>query len=352
MVDAHAHPIEWSSEWMIKTLEVYHKAGVDKVIFFDGDDTLKAHKLRPNEIVPSFYVRHMNRASTIKDVESALKGGFMWIGEALLRHWGETNTPADDPVALQIYDLCAEFQVPITVHQDSGEYKAAYVELERALDHSPNCVFVFHGWWLGQGHLSTSGLERLILQHPNLYVELAGELELSAPPWTEQTFVGKTSRDPFAYSDGRIREEWRNLFERHPDRFINGFDFFTESAYKFESIKMRVDYWRDLLGQLDQEAAEKIACKNVDDILTHRVNLTTKTATVATISASRTTTTVTQTTQMSTTPQTTTMPEAETRTAKSTQLASDLFTIEVMAIILVALVIIAAGVFYFRRRGK
>jgi hypothetical protein len=294
----------------------------------------------------------MNRTSTIKDVESALKRGFLWIGEALLRHWGETSTPADDPVALQIYDLCAKFQVPITVHQDSGEYRAAYTELERALDHSPNCVFVFHGWWLGQGHLTTRSLEGLILRHPNLYVELAGELELSAPPWTEQTFLGKTSRDPFSYSDGRIRDEWRSLFENHPDRFINGFDFFTQSAYKFESIKMRADYWRNLLGQLNQKAAEEIAYKNVEDILAHVVNLRTRTMTVGTTLSTHTTAVATQTTRMSTSPQTTATSEAEIMIATSTQVASGVFAIEVMVIIVGALVIVAAGVFYLRRRRK
>jgi hypothetical protein len=184
-------------------------------------------------------------------------------------------------------------------------------------------------------------------------VELAGQLELSAPPWTEQTFLGKTSRDPFAYSDGRIKEVWRNLFEKHPDRFINGFDLFTESAYKFESIKMRVDYWRNLLGQVNQEAAERIAYRNVEDILAHRVNLMTRTATVATASASHTTTAVTQTTGVSAAlTQTTTTPETETKTATSTQLVSGVFTIEVAAIIGVVLVVVATGVFYLRRRGK
>jgi hypothetical protein len=214
----------------------------------------------------------MNRTSTVKDVESAINRGFMWIGEALLRHWGETNTPADDPVALQIYDLCAKHRVPITIHQDSAGYSGAYEEMERALEHAPDCVFIFHGWWMGGGHLSLRELERLILTHPNLYVELAGELEWSpGPPWNEQDFLGGTDRDLFANTDGTIREGWRQLFEKYPSRFINGFDFFTPSAYKLENLKLHVDYWRRLLGQIDQDAAEKIAYRNVEDLLQHRI---------------------------------------------------------------------------------
>ena len=272
MIDAHAHPIQWSRDWMVETLQLYHQVGVDKVIFFDGNEALEAHRLKPNEIIPSLYVRYMNRTSTVKDLEAALRQGFMWVGEALLRHWGETNTPADDPVALQIYDLCAKYRVPITIHQDSKDYRGAYEELERALDRSPNCIFIFHGWWLGPGHLSMKNLERLIARHPNLYVELAGELEASpGPPWTEQTFVGGTARDLFAYPDGRIKEEWRNIFEKYPDRFINGFDLWTQSAYTLENLKIRVEYWRNLLGQISQDAAEKLAFRNVESLLHHRV---------------------------------------------------------------------------------
>jgi hypothetical protein len=353
MTDAHAHPIQWSTEWMIKTVQVYHKASVDKVIFFDGDESMRAHRLRPNEIIPSFYVMYMNRTSTIKDVEIALKQGFAWIGEALLRHWGVTSTPADDPVALQIFDLCAKYQVPITVHQDSADYRGAYKELEKALDHSPSCIFVFHGWWMGTGHLTMEELERLILVHPNLYVELAGELEYqSSASSNEQVFLGGTYRDQFAYPDGRIREEWHNIFEKYSDRFINGFDLFTESAYRLDSIEIRVNYWRNLLGQIRPDAAEMIAYRNVEDILAHRVNLTTRTVSAVTTSIVVTTTAVTQTTSMSTAPQTTTIPETEIRTTMSTQLISGVFTIEVMTIIVAALVVMAAGVFYLRRHRK
>jgi hypothetical protein len=287
MTDAHAHPVERSVEWMLKTVDTYRKAGVEKAIFMDGSAVLQASRLRPSEIIPSIDEGYANRTGTVKHLETSIKQGFKWVGEVALRHWGQGwRIPADDPVAVQIYRLCAKYQIPITIHQDSAEYGGAYEELDRALDLSPDTVFVFHGWWLGGEHLTIWRLEKLIVDHPNLFVELAGELEASpGPPWTEQTFLGGTNRDPFAYPDGRIREEWFSLFEKYPDRFINGFDLFTESAYKFESIKTRVDYWRNLLGQLNQGAAEKIAYKNVEDILAHRVNLTTRAATVAATSA-------------------------------------------------------------------
>ena len=353
MIDAHAFPVLWSVDWILNALDTYREAGVDRVIIMDGDAGLQASRLRSNEIIPSTDEGYPNRTSTVKYLDEALRRGFKWMGEYALRHWGQGwRIPADDPVALQIYDLCGKYGVPITIHQDSAEYPGAYVELERALKHSPNCVFVFHGWWFGKGHLTMTDLETLTLRHPNLYVELAGQLEAEGDNWTSEKFLGGTTQDLFAYPNGTIREEWREIFEKYPDRFINGFDLWTQPAYELESIKMRVDYWRNLLGQLNQEAAQDIAYKNVEDILAHRVNLATRTATVATTSASHATTAVAQTARMSTAPQTTTISETEIRTAASTQPPSGAFTVEVIAIIVVALVIVATGVFYLRRRGK
>lgn len=269
MIDAHAHAMQWTTEWqnswgrswMIETMNVYRKAGVDKVIFFDGFGALMAHTSKPDEIIPSLYILYMNRTRTLVDVKTALEWGFPWVGEALLRHHGVTNTSAEDPVALQIYDLCAKYQAPITIHQDPAQSKGAYEELERALERCPGCIFIMHGWWLGWQQI-----EGIIIRHPNLYVELAGELE------TERNeFLGNTARDQFAYPDGSIREGWRTIFQRYPDRVINGFDLFTDSAYTFENLKMRVDYFRNLFGQINQSAAERICYKNVEDLLAKRI---------------------------------------------------------------------------------
>jgi len=280
MTDAHAHAFG-TSRWIVDAFESYHRAGVDKVIFFGGDSALEAHRSRPDWIVPSFgIVRYMNRTGSLEDVERALKSGFPWIGEATLRHClsgpgAFTNTPADDPIALQIYDLCAKYQAPITIHQDdssSSEYIGAYEELERAFAHSPNCIFVFHGWWPGEGHLSFKKMEEIIINYPNVYIELAGRLETSGSSGSER-FLGETSQDTLAYPDGKIRGDWRRLFEKYPERFINGFDLNSPPVFTFEEIKIRVDYFRKLFGQIDQAAAEMINYKNVEDLLARRVCL-------------------------------------------------------------------------------
>ena len=281
ITDAHAHAsmsgARATSRWMVDTLKSYHRAGVDKVIFMGEDGALEAHKLRPTEIIPSLYVSYMNKTETTSAVKTALERGFLWVGEAILRHapghyYAATKTPADSPVALQIYDLCAKYQVPITIHQDAYEYKEAYEELERAVERSPNCIFLFHGFEREIPHLPSQLLEGLVIRHPNLYVELAGELETFPSP-EKQDFWGNTDRDLFAYPDGKIKEEWRIFFEKYPDKVINGFDFYTESVWSFENIKIRVDYFRKLFGQIDQKAAEMINYKNVEDLLAKRICL-------------------------------------------------------------------------------
>jgi predicted TIM-barrel fold metal-dependent hydrolase len=249
---------------MIRTLDSYKKQGVYKVIFFDGPAALQAHNLRPNEIVPSLYVRYMDKESSARDVENALKNGFLWIGEALLRHHGVSQVPADNPVAMRIYDLCAKYNVPITIHQDSADYGGAYVEFEQVADLKRNTTFILHGWWLG-----SSGVTAILQRHPNVYIELAGELEND-----KGQFLGGTRQDQFS-SAGTINGNWKYVFEKYQDRIINGFDFWMESQYDSANLKRNVDYWRNLFGQIDPAAAEKIAYKNVENLLTHGPSSTT-----------------------------------------------------------------------------
>jgi len=267
MIDAHAHAVQWSANWIVNTLEIYKKEGVYKVIFFDGPAALQAHNQRPDEIVPSLYVLHMDAESSVRDVENALKNGFLWVGEALLRHHGVSQVPADHPAAMQIYDLCAKYDVPITVHQDPADYGDAYIEFERVADMKRNTTFILHGWWLGSAQVTA-----ILQKHPNVYIELAGELENA-----KGDFLGGTRQDQFS-SAGRIGGNWKYIFEKYQDRVINGFDFWMESQFNSDNLKKNVDYWRDLLGQIDQTAAEKIAYKNVENLLAHRPSSTTTTA--------------------------------------------------------------------------
>jgi predicted TIM-barrel fold metal-dependent hydrolase len=253
-------------------LEMYEKEGVYKVVFFGYANVLQAYKERPNEVVPSLYVRYMDQNSSVRDVEAALEEGFMWIGEALLRHHSQgTAVPADHPVALQIYDLCAKYNVPITVHQDPAEYVRAYEEFERAASLKRNCTFVLHGWWL-----SSNQVERILERNPNVYIELAGELE-----GDNGNFLGGTNQDQFA-THGSIKSVWKHTFEKYQDRIINGFDFWLQEQYTPENLKKNVEYWRNLLGQIDEQAAEKIAYRNVEDLLAHEVNLTNTSSATAT----------------------------------------------------------------------
>jgi len=267
----------------------------------------------------------------------------MWIGEAILRHHNnEPQVHANHPVALQIYDLCAEYKVPITVHQDTARYKDAYKELEDVADLKPNCAFVLHSGWFGALEVG-----QIIQRHTNLFVELAGALENDSGE-----FLGLTEQDQFAYPDGTIRQEWRWVLEKYQDRIINGFDFWLEWQYSSDNLKKNVEYWRNLLGQIDPVAAERIAYKNVEDLLAHKVDLTTRT--VVTSSASQTSTVMTtRATSVSTTSWTATTLRTETKAAISTQLVAGVFTPEAMMIAGVATTaVVAFALVYLLRRRK
>ena len=279
MTDAHVNPATTKASRMMEIMDVLRQAGYNKAIFMSYEGALAAYAQRPNEIIPSFYVAYMNRTSSVREVENALQRGFMWVGEAPLRHRrGTGTTPADYPTALQIYDLCAKYQVPIIIHQDSTDYKDAYKELERAFALSPQCIFIFHGGAFGSSELTMADMERILQTYPNVYIQIAGVLErptsfTSTGFVVTQEFAGGTAGDPFAYTVGRICKEWRDFFVKYPERIINGNDFTTESVFTVEQVKIRIDYFRKLFGQIDQKAAEMINYKNVEDLLAKRICL-------------------------------------------------------------------------------
>lgn len=270
MTDAHLHPVTRSVSKILQIMDVLRKAGYDKAIFLDREGALTAYAQRRDEIIPAFEPGHMNLTRTVQEVEDALRLGFKWIGEACLRHRrGIGTTPADYTTALQIYDLCAKYQVPIMIHQDSTDFKGAYKELEKAFAYNPRCIFVFHGGHFDTNDLSMSEMERMLQTYPNVYIEIGGCLETAIT----QEFLGYTRDDRFSYTDGRIREKWRTFFEKYQDRIINGNDFFTESVFTVEQVRLRNDYFRKLFGQVSHNAAEKISYRNVEDLIARKAVL-------------------------------------------------------------------------------
>ena len=82
----------------------------------------------------------------------------------------------------------------------------------------------------------------MIERFPSLWVELSLRSDVAA--------------------GGTLEPAWRELFVRHPDRFLIGTDTWTTSRWEIIADAMRsVQAW---LAQLPRDVAEQIAWKNGD----------------------------------------------------------------------------------------
>ncbi|MBI4609397.1 MAG: amidohydrolase family protein [Candidatus Rokubacteria bacterium] len=172
--------------------------------------------------------------------------GARGIGELPLRHrpTGNAHT-ADGPVVMRIYELAARHNVPVTVHVEH-EYSR---ELERAVVGNPKTVFI----WAHVGS-GPAGIARdLMRKYANLYADLSTRnpiFRMGIP----------VDQNSLTDASGRLKEEWRTVFEELPDRFLLGLDI--NNTERLQQLDELVAYYRAVLGELTPATAEKIAHRN------------------------------------------------------------------------------------------
>ena len=157
-----------------------------------------------------------------------------------------TRYPADSPLMQRLWDLSARYQVPLSVHMEADS--AAIAEMERLLASNRQGIWL----WAHTGYSAAPPLLRRLFQaHSNLYCELS---------WREVTQIGIRIVD----NQGRLREDWKALFEEYPDRFVLGTDIATTRPEDYARL---VRYWRFIISPVADDAERKIAYQNAERLL-------------------------------------------------------------------------------------
>lgn len=268
IIDAHAHfnPRAVDIDELVTYLD---EAKINKVVLFSSAEYLEeACAKYPDRIIP--FLRPFDMMRMIRDGDTTLsedmpeeanghlEGGFFkGMGEMLLqihpiRPFAPEgiNNPADSPVMLEMYDLAARYGVPINVHVDSEHSD----ELERALKHNRNAIIV----WAHCGYADPFHIRSMMDRHPNLY----GDLSILFDPYKQHGL------DP-TNGDGTIEEEWKDLLETYSDRLMFGTDMGKDKE-RYRMTAKITRYYRGLLYQLSDKAAEDIAYKTILKILKQR----------------------------------------------------------------------------------
>ncbi|MCL2018911.1 MAG: amidohydrolase [Oscillospiraceae bacterium] len=250
-------------------MPVYYLSNDSRSYYYSATDyIMMAHLERqPDDIKDRFYpfICGINpndkyAAKYIKQLLDTYPGQFYGIGELMSRHddltaltYGEPPR-ANHPAMLEIYDLAAEYNLPVMVHHNVAGYfsdEPIYLEeMQQALAHNRNTNFIWP-------HV---GISRRI-EIPNL-IEITREM--------------LTENDNLYYDISWIvfeeyilkdLEGWAELISEFPERFMVGSDIVGHwGRYAEEVTKFYL-----LLDLLDDETAQKVSGKNIVSLVENGV---------------------------------------------------------------------------------
>lgn len=182
------------------------------------------------------------------------------------------QTPPDHPLFMKLAEIAAKRDVAIDLHMEAvpvdmdtpagfdpesnpPQLKANIAALERLLAHAPAARIVWqHIGWDNTGKLTPALLRGLLSAHPNLFLALRVEER----PVTKG---GEPMPNRIIDSDGKLRPEWRKLFESFPDRFVIGTDQFFGAPGTKKMPASFTGTWR-VLQQLTPVQAKQIGREN------------------------------------------------------------------------------------------
>jgi len=270
LIDAHNHPPvdPPSPDIMRKQLD---DAGINKIVLFNNRKVLDLYKALTDRIIPFYYPEKSYEtpdqlSAPLATFEEALQKGYLGIGEVSLRHEPpfETNVPADSDNVKKIIDLAVKYDIPINIHQDSH-----FDELERLLSYNPKAKIILAHTGEGISLSTFWRVKTLLDKYPNLSMDLSTLTRSYHHFDAKQLNRTDTSGLPIPVYltkvNGEINPLWKYLLEKYADRLMIGGD---DYIYDVDNLKTEADSFRVILGQINQDAAEKIAYKNILRLLT------------------------------------------------------------------------------------
>ncbi len=198
---------------------------------------------------------------TVDAVVDALEDGARGVGELSVRHFAAgddeaVDLPADHPFLMRIYAEAAAHAAPVSIHFDFETGRMG--SLQRALDGSPGTDFV----WAHAGDAEPDDVAPLLEAHANLHVDVA----CRNPYYPRWTSTGRTQEvQRMDDGDGALKDDWRDLLERFPDRVVFGTDIGPGTRH--EQLGDVIPYHRELFEQLEPDVAEAVGAGTIRRLL-------------------------------------------------------------------------------------
>ena len=151
------------------------------------------------------------------------------------------------------------------VYKGLGEFHLTAAQAADAVVRELAALGAQHGLFL-YGHTDAAGIGELLRLYPTVrwlwaHAGLGEPLEVVArvADWNPALMIELSLKSEVA-ANGKLDPRWKELFLRHPDRFMVGTDTWVTSQWdRFAQIQTSLRAW---LGQLPRDVAEKIAYRN------------------------------------------------------------------------------------------
>ena len=248
----------------------YYLGDDSRCYYYPATDYILAEDLlaQPKEVQERFYpficgvnCNDQFAADHIRQLLDTYPDFWCGLGELMSRHddltaltYGEAPH-VNSRAFKKIYDLAAEYDLPVLVHHNITGRNADDVlfldELREALEYNRDCNIIWAHIGISdrielQNLVRTA--DRMLAENDNLYIDISGVVY-------DHYFLDQF---PDGYSDGDVLDDWIDLIEKYPDRVMIG----TDAAGHFETYPDEVFRYYDLLDKLSPGTVEKITGKN------------------------------------------------------------------------------------------
>lgn len=251
----------------------------DRLVYMGGGSHLNPilQGTGPSEVTAKI------RAEFQRKAESIIRAGARGFGEMLglhicmsERHSYQFASP-DHPLYLLLADLAAKYDVPIDLHTEAvleetptpenlrracsknpSSLPATVPALEKLLTHNRKARIVWqHIGWDNTGGMTTALLRTLLAKHSNLYLALRAEDRL------DQVGEGGPMPNRIVDGDWKVKDEWLDVFNEFPDRFmIGGDEFVAGKGGRAPKFPQSFEETWSLMDQLPAPLARKIGRDN------------------------------------------------------------------------------------------
>jgi uncharacterized protein len=202
VLDIHLHPRRDGSQ----EIDHLEGSGVRKAVLLpgagSGEQALAVMAKYPDRFV-RFTNADVRTPGSAGLIRAGLKGGATGIGEL------KYPVQVDGPEMRRVYDIAAEFRVPVLIHFEEGGFNSGLNRLPEILRSYPRTIFIGHAqsWWahisadvddkIGYpaGPVKSAGLtDKLLADYPNIYGDLSansGRNALARDPEFAAAFLSR-----------------------------------------------------------------------------------------------------------------------------------------------------------------